>query len=70
MAKAAFQNKKTLFTNNIYFNLRNKLTQWDCGEQLSIVLKCGQLGTWIRNNLKVCICGDVEGWRRSVGPIM
>jgi len=27
MAKLAIQNKKTLFTNKIDFNLRNKLTQ-------------------------------------------
>ena len=68
--KHSSRTRKILFTNKIDFNLRNRLTQRYCGAQLGIVLKCGQLGNWIRSNLKVRICGAVEGWRRPVGPIM
>jgi len=69
MVKAAFKDKKNFYSKRI-FNLRNILTQRYCGAQLGTVLICGQLGNRIRSNLKVCICGAVEGWRRSVGPIM
>jgi hypothetical protein len=37
---------------------------------LYMVLKIGRFGQQIRNTWKVLKCGDGEGWRRSVGPIM
>jgi hypothetical protein len=44
MAKAAFKNKKTLFTNKMELNLRSKLMQCYCGAQLGVMLKFGQFG--------------------------
>ena len=69
MVKASFKDKEKFYSRRV-FNLRNILTQRYYEAELGIVLKCGHLGNRIRSNLKVCICGAVEGWRRSVGPIM
>jgi len=35
-----------------------------------MVLRLGHFGKYIRNTLKVLTCGAVEGWRRSVRPIV
>ena len=70
MAKAAFNKKKTLFTRKLDLNLRKKLPNATFGTWLFMVLKLGRFGQQIRNTWKVLKCGDGEGWRRSVGPIM
>jgi hypothetical protein len=70
MDKAAFKNKKTIYTKKLDLNLRNKLMQRYCGAYLGIMLEFGQLEDWIRSNLEVSICGGVEGWRRPDGLIM
>jgi hypothetical protein len=70
MAKAAFNNKKTLFTSKLDLNLRKKLVKcyiW------SIAL-CGAetwtLGKVDQKYLESFKCGAGEEWRRSVGLIM
>jgi hypothetical protein len=63
MAKAAF-NKKTLFTNKLDLNLRNKLVT--C--HIRSVALCGA-ETWT-NTWKELKYGAGEEWGRSVGPIV
>ena len=70
MAKAAFNNKRTLFTNTLDLELRKKLVKcyiW------SIALYGAE--TWTlravdQKHLKVLKCGVGGGWKRSVGLIM
>jgi len=70
MAKAAFNKKKNLFTNTMDLNLRKKLVKCYIWNIVFMVLKLGSFVQQIRNIWKVLKCGDGEGWRRSVGPIM
>ena len=70
MAKAAFNKKRTLFTNTLDLELRKKLVKcyvW------SIALYGAE--TWTlravdQKHLESCECGAGEGWKRSVGLIM
>ena len=70
MAKAAFNKMRALFTSTLDLELRKKLVKcyiW------SITLYSAE--TWTlravdQTHLKVLKCGALEGWKRSVGPIM
>jgi hypothetical protein len=66
MAKAAFNKKKTIFTNKLDLNLRKKLVNATFGAWLYMVLKFGRFGQHIGNTWKVLKRGAGEGWRRSV----
>ena len=68
MAKAAFNKKKTLFTSKFDLNLRKKLVK--CYICSMALYGAGRFGQQIRNIWKDLKCGDGEGRRKSVGPIM
>ena len=70
MAQAALIKEKTLFTSKLDLNLKKKLMNAALGAWLCVELKLGHFGKWTRNTWKVLKCGALEGWRRSVGPIV
>ena len=70
MAKAAFNEKKTLFTSKLDLNLRKKLVKCYIWNLALYGSETWTLRQQIRNTWKVLKCGTGEGWRRSVGSIM
>ena len=67
MAKAAFNEKKTLFTSKLDLNLRKKLVNsyiW------SMALYGAETRTLRVADQKYLESFDMWCWRRSVGPIM
>jgi hypothetical protein len=70
MAKAAFSEKRALFTSTLDLELRKKLVKCHIW---SIALYGAETWTlWAvdRNTWKVLKCGAGGGWKRSVGLIM
>jgi len=71
MAKAAFNNKRTLFTSAFDLELRKKLVKcyiWSTA--LYGAEKIGRFEQQIRKTWKALKCGAGGGWKRSVGLIM
>jgi hypothetical protein len=67
MAKAAFNNKKNLFTSKLDLNLRKKLVKcyiW------SIALYGAETWTLRKVDQKYLESFEMWCWRRSVGPIV
>jgi hypothetical protein len=69
MAKAAFNNKKNLFTSKLDLNLRKKLVKCYIWSTALYGAETWTLRKVIRSIWKVLKCCAVEEWRRSVGPI-
>jgi len=70
MAKAAFNEKKTLFTSKLDLNLRKKLVKCYTWSMALYGAETWRLRQQITNTWRVLKCGAGEGWKRSVGPIM
>ena len=68
--KTLINMKKKLFTHKFYLNLLNKFVKCYIWSAVFVVLKFGQLGTYIRYTWNFWKCGAGEGCRKSVGPIV
>ena len=70
MAKAAFNKKRTLFTNTLDLELRKMLVKCYVWSIALYGAETWTLRAAIRNTWKVLKCGAGGGWKRSVGLIM
>jgi hypothetical protein len=70
MAKATFNKKRTLFTNTLDLELRNKLVKCYIWSIAFYGAETWMLWAVDQKHLEIFKCGAGGGWKRSVGLIM